>query len=57
MVGSIANTLRTMLGVADGSERKDFLFCGSWDHEVLRDIEAVKQVIGQAVGLSEAPPS
>ena len=28
-----------------------------WDHEVLRDIEAVKQVIGQAVGLSEAPPS
>ncbi len=29
MEGSIANTLRTMLGAAAGSKREDFVFCGS----------------------------
>ena len=32
-------------------EAQGFCVLRFWDHEVLRDIDAVKQVIGQAVGL------
>ena len=38
-------------------EAQGFRVLRFWDHEVLRDIEAVKEVIARAVGLGAAPPS